>query len=201
LLLTLAKKFPDNAFVSDAIISNLEGREASFYKKIMSIDADSNLVINRRFKKTMEDITKNQINRNLKQLKAQFPKGVNLFETICKTCHGEDGNGVTSLAPPLNNSKWVTGDKNKLIAIVLQGLTGAIKVNNKLYEPPEISGEMPGLYSNDEIDDETIAQVLSFIRKNWSNRSGDVSTKEVAKIRKKLNGREKSFTVEELNGW
>ncbi len=201
LLLTLAKKFPDNLYVSDAIISNLQGREASFYKKVIAINPDSNLAINRRFKKTLGDITKNEINKNLEQLKAQFSKGVNLFQTICKTCHGEDGNGVASLAPPLNNSKWVTGDKNKLIAIVLQGLTGPVKVNNKLYEPPEISGEMPGLYSNDEIDDETIAQVLSFIRKNWSNRSGNINTKEVTKMREKLKGREKAFTVEELNSW
>lgn len=195
----IAKKYPDSRYVADALISNLEKKENIYFKKIKGVDPDTNLVINRRFGKTLADIKKNEFSKNIDQLKKQFPKGLQVFQNICKTCHGDDGNGIASLAPPLNQSSWVVGDKRKLIAIVLYGLTGPVTVNNKIYKAPEISGEMPGLNTNDELNEEDIAQVLSFIRKNWSNKAGIISVKDVEKVKQKFNGRQKPFTVEELN--
>lgn len=118
------------------------------------------------------------------KVKNAFPQGFKLFNTVCKTCHGADGNGVKSLAPPLNGSEWVNGSKDKLISIVLKGLSGPIKVKGKLYAPPAISGEMPGLGSNPEFSDEQIAQVLSLIRQSWKNASSPVSADEVKRGRK-----------------
>ncbi|MFT3705957.1 MAG: c-type cytochrome [Agriterribacter sp.] len=198
LLLNITQKYPQNIYIADAVINNLENREAAFYKKWQAINPDSTSVVSERFKRVLEHIRKNAMVGNEKLLKAEYPKGVQLFLTVCKTCHGADGNGVKSLAPPLNHSEWVTGDRNKLITIVLNGLTGPVKVNNKVYQAPEISGEMPGMINNTEATDEAIAQVLSYIRKNWGNKSGAVSTDDVTNIRKKLNGRQKPFTVEEL---
>ena len=201
LLFEIAQKFPQNSYIADAVINNLEGREAMFFKKWQAINPDSGTVINERFKRVLNDIKKNAIIGNEKLLKAEYPIGVQLFQTVCKTCHGADGNGVKSLAPPLNRSEWVNGDRRKLIAIILSGLTGTIKVNNKVYQTPEISGEMPGLGNNKEITDEAIAQVLSYIRKNWGNRSGAVDTSEVSATRKILNSRQKPFTADELEKW
>ena len=201
LWMAVARKYPDNRYVADALISNIEKKENIFYKKIQAVEADTNLVINRRFEKTFADIKKNEFNKNISLLKKQFPKGVQVFQNICKTCHGDDGNGLPSLAPPLNQSSWVVGDKRKLIAIALYGLTGPVTVNNKIYKAPEISGEMPGMVNNDELNEEDIAQVLSFIRKNWSNKADAVSAGEVIKVKQKFNGRQKPFTIEELNGW
>ena len=152
-------------------------------------------------KKTFADIKKNEFNKNISLLKKQFPRGVQVFQNICKTCHGDDGNGLPSLAPPLNQSSWVVGDKRKLIAIALYGLTGPVTVNNKTYKAPEISGEMPGMINNDELGEEDIAQVLSFVRKNWSNKADAVSAAEVIKVKQKFNGRQKPFNMEELNAW
>lgn len=201
LWMAIARKYPGNRYIADALISNIEKKENIFYKKIQAIAPDTNLVINRRFEKIFADIKKNELNKNISLLKKQFPKGVQVFQNICKTCHGDDGNGLPSLAPPLNQSSWVVGDKRKLIAIALYGLTGPVTVNNKIYKAPEISGEMPGMISNDELNEEDIAQVLSFIRKNWSNKADAVSAGEVIKVKQKFNGRQKPFTIEELNGW
>ena len=124
-----------------------------------------------------------------------------MFRSICLVCHGADGNGLTSLAPPLNRSEWVTGDKDKLIAVILYGLTGPVIVNNKIYQPPEINGDMPGIGSNKDIVDEDIAQLSSFLRKSWNNDAEKVSREEVIKIRQKFNNRNTSFTVSELEKW
>ena len=127
-----------------------------------------------------------------------YPKGGKVFTTICKTCHGNDGEGVQSLAPPLNRSNWVTGNPDHLGRIVLYGLTGPVDVNGKLYKAPEINGDMPGIGGSDEFNDEDIAQLLSFIRNAWGNKASNVNTADVQKIRKQYKDRQKPFTMEEL---
>ncbi len=159
LLQNLGAAFGNNLNVSDAIISALRNEERAFYNEFVRANPDTSLVLNKRLKKVIADAEK------VKNSKAdpvlQFPRGASIFKSFCQTCHGPDGNGVTSLAPPLNNSEWVTGDKNKLNAIVLYGLTGPIQVGNKLYKSPEINGEMPGVASNEEFSDADIAQLLN----------------------------------------
>ncbi|MBS1669296.1 MAG: c-type cytochrome [Bacteroidetes bacterium] len=199
LLLALAKKYPENIYVADAIISNLENKEGSFYKEVIRIDPDTNLTIHKRLRKVMADIEFEKHHSDSKKLAEQYPKGSVLFQSACQTCHGVDGNGINALGPPLNNSNWVQGDKEKLISIVLYGLTGPIKVKDKLYKTPEINGEMPDFGSNKDISDEDIAQVLSFVRNSWANQAGSVTVKEVNQVRNKFKGRQKPFTMEELN--
>ncbi|MCO5238419.1 MAG: dehydrogenase [Chitinophagaceae bacterium] len=201
LWMEIAGKYPDNRYVADALITNIEKKENIFYKKIRSVYPDTNLAINRQFEKTLDDIKKNESGKNLELLNKQFPKAAQVYRSICKTCHGSDGNGIASLAPPLNQSSWVTGDKRKLIAIVLYGLTGPVTVNNKVYKAPEISGEMPGLLNNDELSEEDIAQTLSYIRKNWNNNASDVTKEDVLKVRQRWGNRQQPFTEEELKKW
>ena len=99
----------------------------------------------------------------------------------------------------MNGSQWVTGNKDKLVAIVLFGLTGPINVNDHLYRPPEINGDMPGIGYDKKMTNEDVAELLSFIRKSWRNEAGNVTPQEVNKIRLQLKGRQKAFTVDELN--
>ena len=109
-----------------------------------------------------------------------------------------DGNGTPSLAPPLNKSEWVNGDKDKLISIVLFGLTGPVKVNGHVYKSPEINGDMPAIGFSKAITDDDIAQVLSFLRKSWQNNADKVTIEDVQKVRQKYKDRQKSFTADEL---
>jgi len=199
LLITLTKKYPQNIYVADAVINNLQDKEAAFYKEALVLNSDTNLAINKRLKKVMDDMVKARNNSNTKKLAKEFPKGAALFQSVCQTCHGTDGNGIASLAPPFNNSNWVLGDKDKLIPIVLYGLTGPIKVAGKLYTKPEINGEMPGIGQNKDFTDEDIAQVLSYIRNSWSNKAGKITTNDIGNIRNKYKDRDKPFTMDELN--
>jgi mono/diheme cytochrome c family protein len=199
LLVDLSKRYGNNPYVADAIISNLENNEDAFYKKSIALNPDTSLVLNKRLRKVMDDIAKAKSGSNAKALAKAYPKGAALFQSVCQTCHGADGNGVSALAPPLNNSNWVQGDKNKLIPIVLYGLTGPIKVGGKLYTSPEINGDMPGIGANKEFTDDDIAQVLSFIRQSWNNKAGEISTADISNTRNKYKDRQKTFTMDELN--
>ena len=199
LLVTLTKKYGTNVFVADAIISNLQNKEAAYYKKSLAFNSDTSLAINKRLKKVIDDIAKAKNNSNAENIAKLYPKGVALFGSVCQTCHGQDGNGVPSLAPPLNGSEWVVGDKNKLIPIVLYGLTGPVKVAGKEYKAPEINGDMPGIGQNKEFSDDDVAQVLNFIRSSWGNKGQKISASDVTNTRNKFKDREKAFTTEELS--
>jgi len=198
LLLQMLKKYPTNLFVTDALISNLKGREASFYKQALVAKPDTTQLVYVQLRRLLADIKSNESNKDANLLRKQYPRGASLFRSTCQPCHGADGNGVRSLAPPLNKSEWVTGNKEKLVAILLHGLSGPVMVNNKLYQPPEINGDMPGIGNNKDIVDEDIAQLSSFIRNSWSNEAEKISREEVIKIRKKFESRRSSFTAAEL---
>ncbi|MFA4869040.1 MAG: c-type cytochrome [Pedobacter sp.] len=198
LLVALVKKYPKNRYVSTAVISNLTHKEEAFAASIVNILPDTNLVINKQLQNIIIRLRNDKKSKDPELLSKEFPKGAALFASSCQTCHAADGNGISSLAPPLNKSEWVTGKKDKLIAIVLYGLTGPVKVNGHLYEAPEVSADMPGIAHSDEISDEDVAQVLSFIRGSWQNNAGKVDVEEVNKVRTLYKGRDKPFTITEI---
>ncbi|WP_020527648.1 PQQ-dependent sugar dehydrogenase [Flexithrix dorotheae] len=104
--------------------------------------------------------------------------GLSLYQRNCMPCHQENGNGVPDLIPPLSETEWVTGDKDKLIATVLNGLSDEIEVNGKLYNQ-----EMPGFATS--LNDGEIAEILTFIRSNFGNNASEISRLEVNLIREK----------------
>jgi glucose/arabinose dehydrogenase/mono/diheme cytochrome c family protein len=105
--------------------------------------------------------------------------GEKIYNTYCISCHQGDGKGDGNRFPPLAASEWVTGDKEKLINIVLKGLTGTITVNAQSFD-----GVMP---KHDFINDADIANVLTYIRKSFTNNAGAIHEEEVAGVRRKTN--------------
>jgi mono/diheme cytochrome c family protein len=199
-LVSLAQKYKNNSYISDAVISNLTDREEIFDRQISSKVLDTNQRIRKQLRKVINNISAAQKNKDPELVAKLYPKGLTLFLSTCQTCHGPDGNGIKSLAPPLNKSEWVNGNKEQLISIVLFGLTGPIKVNGHEYKASEISGDMPAIAHSDEIKDEDVSQLLSFLRTSWQNNSDKVDVKEVSAVRAKFKNRDKAFTQSELEG-
>ncbi len=192
--------FPKNNFVSDAVVSGIQNSEAEFEKELIAANPDTGLVIRRQLQRVLTAIKTRESARNTRiPPEREFSRGVAIYRSICQACHGSDGNGVTALAPPLNNSEWVTGDKTKLASIILYGLSGPISVNGKVYKSPEINGDMPALGQNIAFGDEDIASLLSFIRNSWNNNAERVSAADISAVRRKFPSRQKSFTMDELN--
>lgn len=194
-LLELALRYPDNAYVADAVISGLFGIENVFFKKVKQQLQDTNAVLFQHLQMAAAQAIKNKSKHIVAK---QFAKGKLLYMTHCKICHGEHGEGLQALGPPLSGSQWATGDKEKLLAIVLYGLSGPIKVGDKLYKAPEISGEMPGFAQNDSLSDEEIAQILSYIRNAWGNHAESISSKQAQHVREKYKHKKQPFTGEAL---
>ena len=109
-------------------------------------------------------------------------KGLQLFRSICATCHGADGKGIQDLAPPLKGSEYIDGSMKRLAAIILHGLSGPISVNGKLYQ---LNNEMPGLVNNKEISDEDIADIIRYTQNALAKEGKNISPSDVKKMRDK----------------
>lgn len=131
----------------------------------------------RIFKKDLEPIELLDENWSY-EVPKELDAGAKLYTQHCLTCHGPDGKGAADLIPPLSQTDWVTGDKGRLIRVMLMGLSGEITVNGQKYNQ-----EMPAY---DHLSDQEIADLLTFIRNDFGNKSGAVIAGEVYEERKGL---------------
>lgn len=122
--------------------------------------------------------------------KARFENGKLLFAGMCAACHQPHGRGVEGLAPPLVDSEWVQGSVERLCRIVLNGVRGPIKVNGASY-----SLDMPAM---NFFNNEQIADILTYVRREWDHRADPVSAKSVARIRTAVSTRQDAWTEAEL---
>ena len=124
------------------------------------------------------------------QEQLDFAKGKELFGTICIACHQANGAGLPGLAPSLVDSEWVTGPTDRIVRIVLQGLTGPIEVGGSTWQM-----EMPAVTF---FTDEQLAALLTYVRREWQNDGTAVKASEVAKVRAQIAGRTTPWTAGEL---
>lgn len=117
--------------------------------------------------------------------------GEQLYLSRCMSCHQVDGNGIPGVFPPLNEIDWVTGDKGRLIRIVLDGAVGEYDIGGVIY-----SGAMPPWKSF--LNDQEMAAMLTYIRSAWDNDASRVTEDEVRLVREASNGRNQAWTAEEL---
>ncbi|MGK6350984.1 c-type cytochrome [Parapedobacter sp. DT-150] len=192
--------YVDDPYLSDALISSLAGREAPFMQEAVRQGLDTASVLYRHLSNVVSGIQGKAERQYQAELAKRYPAGAVLFKAACQPCHGPDGRGVSPIAPPLAGSEWVKGNKERLMALVLYGLTGPVDVAGKTYKAPEVSGEMPGIAHNSAIGETELAELLSYIRNAWGNRTGDeVSPEDLGAIRAKFGNRAAPFTQSELH--
>ncbi|WP_372935320.1 c-type cytochrome [Mariniphaga sediminis] len=101
--------------------------------------------------------------------------GKKVYDAVCLACHMADGSGVPGMFPPLAQTDWVLEDKERLIHITLEGLSGKIIVNGEEY-----NSIMP---PNSHLSDKQIADVLTYIRQSFGNDASEITIEEVQKVR------------------
>lgn len=120
----------------------------------------------------------------------QFALGKDLFAASCAACHQLTGLGMEGLAPPLADSEWVLGAPERVARIVLHGVRGPLNVKGKIWEM-----EMPSL---GVFDDDQIASLLTYVRREWENGASPVDAATVKKIRDANATRNEAWTEAEL---
>ena len=115
------------------------------------------------------------------------------FYAQCAACHGENGAGTPGLAPPLAGASWVTGPPEWLGRIILQGMSGPVTVLGQRF-----NGVMPAHGHMKDLDDATLAGLMTYMRRSWGNRADAVSADLVAAVRAASADRSQPWTVAEL---
>lgn len=102
-------------------------------------------------------------------------EGVSLYKQHCLSCHQADGSGVPSLYPALSGDERVVGEAEPLIEVILLGSKGPFSVDKDKY--------IGAMASYKFLSDEDIANVLTYIRTNFTNDAGPISAEQVKEVR------------------
>jgi mono/diheme cytochrome c family protein/glucose/arabinose dehydrogenase len=121
----------------------------------------------------------------------RFDAGKVRYQTLCFACHQMNGQGLAGLAPPLAGSEWVEGPDGRLARIIMHGVKGEITAAGVTFNL-----EMPGLGA--ALDDEAIAEIMTYVRNEWGNRASTVDTAAVKAVRTAEAKRGDAWTAEEL---
>lgn len=101
-------------------------------------------------------------------------RGKTVYTQNCLACHQATGAGIPNAFPPLAKSDYLNDDVHRAISAVKYGLTGEIKVNGDIY-----NSAMP----KQNISDEDIASVLTYVYNNWGNNKTEVTPQMVKEVK------------------
>jgi mono/diheme cytochrome c family protein len=98
--------------------------------------------------------------------------GKDIYKTKCQNCHGENGEGLGQLAPPLTDSIFLKTNKARLACIIKNGANETLLIHGKEYKE-----KMPAFPELADID---VAQVMVYVTNSFGNKQGFVSYTEVS---------------------
>ncbi len=98
-----------------------------------------------------------------------------LYNGTCSVCHQQNGEGLAGVFPPLANSDYLMADSGRAVEIVLNGLVGPVTVNGSAF-----NSVMPPM---SQLNDDEIANILTFTLNSWGNEGETVDSDDVAKVR------------------
>lgn len=102
--------------------------------------------------------------------------GTQTYASRCSFCHGPDGRGKSQWIPPLAGSASSLIDQNaSQINVTLNG-------SNRV-----VTGGVPDAYRmppfREQLADQQIADVLTYVRSSWGNHGGPVTAEDVKALR------------------
>lgn len=111
----------------------------------------------------------------------EYSQGKSLYLKNCANCHGNSGEGLADLMPPLANSDYVKNNLYKISCIIKYGLEGPIEVNGKSYQQA-----MPAMKNLSEIE---IVNLVNYIAKDLNRIENYTSLSDVENQLKNCNQR------------
>jgi len=102
--------------------------------------------------------------------------GAKIYKDYCATCHQPNGEGVPRVYPPLVNNAAITmrNPVNPIRVVLNGGFPPSTQGNPRPYG-------MPPFYQ--ELNNEQVAAVVTYIRRSWGNYSSPTTAAEVARSR------------------
>jgi nitrite reductase (NO-forming) len=115
-------------------------------------------------------INNNEVEAKTTSLEQKNTDGKAIYMKVCFACHQAEGQGIPGAFPPLAKSDYLNADVNRAIDIILHGKTGEITVNGKTYN---------SIMTKQNLSDEEVANVLTYVYNNWGNSKKTVTASMV----------------------
>ncbi|MET4105091.1 cytochrome c [Hymenobacter sp. UYP22] len=107
-------------------------------------------------------------------------EGAQLYATHCASCHGDQGQGLQRLIPPVAGVDFMAQRRADLPCIIRKGLQGPLVVNGISYNQV-----MPG---HEDLTDSQITNLLNFLHTNWGNQNQPYTIREASELLGRCNG-------------
>ncbi len=129
-------------------------------------------------------------------LAAFMTRGSKIYSVKCNGCHGADAKGDGANFPSLVGSAWVNGETERFAMIILNGLQGPMSTGKTYGGAGGMAAQGAGLSPED------LAGIMTYVRNNFGNSTGDVVTVEMAKAAMEISDKRakagQQVTAEEL---
>jgi nitrite reductase (NO-forming) len=106
----------------------------------------------------------------------QVKAGQALFAGTCSTCHQANGEGLQGVFPPLAKSSLLRETPDRIVDIMLHGLSGPVTVNGQ-----QFNSVMPPMT---QLTDDEVANIGTYVLNSWGNPGGQIHKADVAERRK-----------------
>ena len=97
--------------------------------------------------------------------------GKHVYATHCQNCHGNNGEGLGKLYPPLTDLAYLENNRDQLACIVKHGMSGEVTIHDVTYDTA-----MP---ANPQLTPVDIAYVLTYITNSFDNEMPMFTVEEV----------------------
>jgi mono/diheme cytochrome c family protein len=101
-----------------------------------------------------------------------YTNGRDTYIKRCQNCHGERGEGLANLIPPLTDTVYLKENRKYLACIIKHGMSEQIRVDGRTFQE-----KMP---ENADLNDIDIAQLIVYITNANGNKQGMYTTEKVA---------------------
>jgi mono/diheme cytochrome c family protein len=112
-----------------------------------------------------------QSDENL-EFKRYYSSGALVYQQHCQNCHGDNGEGLSALIPPLSDSAYLRKNLGSLPCYIKNGLKGQITIKGKTFDDA-----MPV----NDLSPVEIAQVLTYIGNSFGNKLSTIDEQSVQK--------------------
>ena len=101
-----------------------------------------------------------------------YTAGAAIYQSRCQKCHGEKGEGLAAMIPPLTDAAFIKQHLHQLPCYLQNGLKGKININSKEFE-----GQMPAT----SLSPIEMAEVLTCVTNSFGNKCGLIDNDAVEK--------------------
>lgn len=105
-----------------------------------------------------------------------YSNGQAIYISNCQNCHGQNGEGLGQLIPPLTDNVFLKMHRNELACYMKNGLTHSVTVNGKVYEGQKMPPQ--------NLTPLEVAEVTTYVLNSFGNKAGlydnDAAQKDLA---------------------